>query len=699
MPAPDMSGALSLILPMAGRDGCDAFRGLETAQGETLIHRAMRSFTPFLDRIAKVYCVVLREQEAQFDVTRRLADELSDVAFEVVVLDAPTTGPAETVAVAIAQAGITGRTIVCDIDHRLDVAPLFEAMDDADTIVSLWPLAGEDLKRWSVACLGGNGQIMAVADRRLPGAAGFFHGVIGCYFFRDAGAVARACRDAGFARFSQYFNHLAEAGNRAHGVRLDAAEFFGDAERIRALENGEPQGTIFCDIDGTLIRHEDKPDYSRLPEVLPGSREKLQAWIDQGYHVVLCTARKAQDEAKLAQALRDLAIPHHRLITGLSSGTRIVINDRKPHAIFTAQAGSLEIARDAGIAALDLGARRKPSVLRRFEGGSFAETLLLEEGGKPFVRKRVAKDGNLAVGYHRLRDQFRTLERFALMDAALVPALHGEENNSHEYFYDMEFVSGYAPLSECAPTAQAAGMEQLLDRFDAHLYCRRSKNPGVAEDWLLRHFEAKITPKIASLRSNARLAPLLVGEGAAIDGVWHPSLEKLLADLRESGALAHFVPQFLSLVHGDLTFQNILLSPEGDLKVIDMEAQDGLEAVELDMGKIFQSTHSGYDHWSRLSVNLCEQSADGVRLLHAPAAPDEIVFAPVRRRWSHILGCSEEAVEMKGGFYLGLHLARMVPFRLRQSEDQAVYALANALVHLNHAAVQARGRHTRRVAA
>lgn len=686
-----MSGRLSLILPMAGRDGSDGFRGFETAQGESLIHRAMRSFAPYRERIAKVTCIILREQEEKFGVSARLADELDGFDFDVVLLDAPTRGPAETVATAILQAQITGAAIVCDIDHRLDVAPLFDVIDQtAETLVSLWPLAGEDLKRWSVACVGGNGEIAAVADRRLPAAAGFFQGVIGCYYLRDAVIVAEACRDGGFARFSEYFNHLAATGRRARGVRLEAAEFFGDAERIRQLENGEPQGTIFCDIDGTLIRHEDKPDYSRLPEVLPGSREKLQAWIDQGYHVVLCTARKTKDEARIAEMLKALGIPHHRLITGLSSGTRIVINDRKPHAIFTAQAGSLEIARDAGIGALDLGAKRRPTVLRRFEGGSFAETLLLEENGRTFVRKRVAKDGNLAVGYHRLRDQFRTLERFALMDAALVPALHGEENNSHEYFYDMEFVSGFAPLSECAPAAQAAGIEQLLDRFDAHLYCRRSRNPGVAEDWLSRHFEAKITTKIAALRGNARLAPLLVGEGAAIDGVWHPSLEKLLADLRDSDTLQHFVPQFLSLVHGDLTFQNMLLSPDGALKVIDMEAQDGLEAVELDMGKIFQSTHSGYDHWSRLSVNLCDQTADGVRLLHTPAAPDETVFAPVRRRWSAILGCSEDAVVMKGGFYLGLHLARMVPFRLRQSEDQAVYALANALVHLNRAVTQAR---------
>jgi len=71
----------------------------------------------------------------------------------------------------------------------------------------------------------------------------------------------------------------------------------------------------------------------------------------------------------------------------------------------------------------------------------------------------------------------------------------------------------------------------------------------------------------------------------------------------------------------------------------------------------------------------------------------------VRRRWAAILGCDEDAAAMKGAFYLGLHLARMAPFRLRQSEDQAVYALANALVQLQRAAALAGRPGVRRVAA
>jgi hypothetical protein len=34
---------------------------------------------------------------------------------------------------------------------------------------------------------------------------------------------------------------------------------------------------------------------------------------------------------------------------------------------------------------------------------------------------------------------------------------------------------------------------------------------------------------------------------------------------------------------------------------------------------------------------------------------------------------------VKGWFYMGLHLLRMVPFRLKVSEEQALYALANGI--------------------
>ena len=103
---------------------------------------------------------------------------------------------------------------------------------------------------------------------------------------------------------------------------------------------------VIFDIDGTLIRHQDRPDYSRLPELLPGSREKLCAWVVSGYRIVLCTARSTADRARLAAMLTALEIPYHDLICGLPGGMRVLINDRKPQAMFAAQA--LSVNRELG---------------------------------------------------------------------------------------------------------------------------------------------------------------------------------------------------------------------------------------------------------------------------------------------------------------------------------------------------------------
>jgi len=45
--------------------------------------------------------------------------------------------------------------------------------------------------------------------------------------------------------------------------------------------------TIFCDIDGTLIRQVafNELDENQF-EVLPGAREKFREWITAGHHIV-----------------------------------------------------------------------------------------------------------------------------------------------------------------------------------------------------------------------------------------------------------------------------------------------------------------------------------------------------------------------------------------------------------------------------
>jgi hypothetical protein len=135
-------------------------------------------------------------------------------------------------------------------------------------------------------------------------------------------------------------------------------------------------------------------------------------------------------------------------------------------------------------------------------------------------------------------------------------------------------------------------------------------------------------------------------------------------------------------VHGDLTFENVMVDRDCAIKFIDMESQESFEAPELDLGKMFQSTHSRYEEWSKLGGPLCNADKSGLRLAFSPKTADADLCDLVQRRWSTILGCSREAVLLKGRFYLGLHLVRMVPFRMKQSMDQAQYALATALQYI-----------------
>jgi len=685
-----MSSKLSVVFPIGERYQQAEFRHFALVAGEPMIHRAWRSFAPYLHLIDKFYFFVLSEDEKSFNVSRRLKELFGDTAYQVVCLDYPTDGPAETVARGVAQCELKGPAIVCDADHWLDPRPLLQAIAAEPEIacqVCVWPIKGEDLRRWSVASVSKHDRVREVAERQLPASSGSFYGVVGCYHFREIERIAMRCLTFGLTRFSQLFNLAIRNGEEIAVARLHAAEFFGDAERIRDLETQREtfRGTVFCDIDGTIVAHEDKPSYTALPRILPGSREKLARWIADGYCVILCTARSSAEEPMLVAALRRLDIPFHRISTGLPSGPRVVINDRKPDAMFTSQALSLEIARNEGIGHLELPHSEAPTPLQRFEGGSFAETLLLDVGGKKVVRKRASKRANLATGYTRLKNQYRTLMRFSQICPELTPKLFSEVDNFHEYFYDMEFLSSSVPLNESAPDELTESLSALLERFNRYVYCHQNRYRPLAQEWLQKHLEDKIFTKIDALSANERLRPLLVGDSIEIDGVNYPSVQGLLNRITGKTAFNAFVPEFLSIVHGDLTFQNIMRDAGGEVKVIDMESTDSPDAVELDLGKLLQSIYSQYDTWSLAKYDLCKVEGEArIALNFAPKEPDQDLLACVQAQWSDILGCSRDLVELKGSFFLGLHLLRMIPFRLKVSEDQAVYAAATAIQWLNH---------------
>jgi hypothetical protein len=107
--------------------------------------------------------------------------------------------------------------------------------------------------------------------------------------------------------------------------------------------------TIFCDIDGTLIYHQDAVLTARTdhkPIVLDGTKEKLSEWDKKGYRIILTTGRKESMREVTIKQLSELGIFYDQLIMGIGGGPRVLINDTKDWEI---TATAIVVKRNEGI--------------------------------------------------------------------------------------------------------------------------------------------------------------------------------------------------------------------------------------------------------------------------------------------------------------------------------------------------------------
>jgi mannose-6-phosphate isomerase-like protein (cupin superfamily) len=115
--------------------------------------------------------------------------------------------------------------------------------------------------------------------------------------------------------------------------------------------------TIFCDIDGTLLEHmgditKNHSSSSRLPNV----SETIKQWDRLNYTIILTTGRKESTREITQKQLLEAGIVYHHLIMNLPNGSRVVINDRKPHGVQNT-AYAVNLVRNQGLEHVDLSSK------------------------------------------------------------------------------------------------------------------------------------------------------------------------------------------------------------------------------------------------------------------------------------------------------------------------------------------------------
>ena len=675
----------SLIFPMAGKSSRFdyKFKPFIKISDLTFIELAFLYFEKWKKYISTIYFIITKEQELKFNVSEYLNKSFKNFNFKIIILDKETKGPYETISKAIHQEEIKGSIFTCDCDHCINIYPMMdtifskEKQFDSDILIPIWNLENEDKKSWSKIYLDNENNILDISEKNLLDISNKYYGIIGCIFFKDTK----------YFKLDKDYENISEMlKNNIKNLKIQTeliyeAEFFGDPIRLKkTIDNRRNKKSIFCDIDGVLIQHEAKPSYKLENTILlENVLTKLREW-KKSSKIILTTARSNKYKYKLEEIFKKLKVPYDDLICGLPSGQRILINDIKPSMPFVMQAISINLDRNIGIKDIHISKKENENVVNIFKGNSFSKTILVEKNNKYFVRKYILKKKGLERHYKKLKRQSFDLQRFNCYYNNICPKILKEFDNDYFYYFDIEYLKNYKTINLC--TNHTEIILKLIDILSNNVYNIKKINTN--KNWLKEYFDTKINIKKYELLDET-IKKLINLDKITINGLEYIGLKKLLEK-----DYTYLSSKYLSPIHGDLTFENILYNEETkDLKLIDMDGSNFIDAVELDFGKLLQSYISKYEVWAN-SKNIIKkldlenrilETSEFINVENADKQIDKILANNV---WCNIFHEKDkEIIKKKGYLYLSTHLLRMIPYRYKVSLEQTIYTIREAIVWLN----------------
>lgn len=215
------------------------------AGGRTLFEHSLFSLP--LELSARIFFIALREHERDFRlgdfIAKKLEGSPASRNWELVLLDSPTRGQAETVLAVKDFVPPAGQLAIYNIDTCFSSPALAATLADPaarrDGVIGAFKLAGKDAK-WSFARTGPEGAVAETAEKvQISDNAltGFYHFSRAADFFETAGEAVSAGRlTRGEFYVAPLYNRLIAAGRRF--VLDTAAELvpLGTPEDVKAFE-------------------------------------------------------------------------------------------------------------------------------------------------------------------------------------------------------------------------------------------------------------------------------------------------------------------------------------------------------------------------------------------------------------------------------------------------------------------------------
>jgi len=324
-----MEKQMNIIILAAGQSSrfpnCRPKYLLTAYDHRLMIEHCIKCFDEVQD--PKITIVILREHCKEYQADVFLAEALPNI--NVLILEEPTNGPTETTQLAISMLNITGPVYVKDCDTFIKFEkPVTEcngvAVGRLNDYPNLYNVTGKSYVKADT-----NGIISSVIEKQVV--SNLFS--VGGYQFRDADAFLQTAdkllkNSTQEIYLSNVIDSMIADGEIFEVVHTTDFKDVGTIEDWIMFNRQHP--VLFVDIDGVLVRNQSrygKNKFGTTPEVLHSNVQTLLEQQTQGAQFIFTTARPSEYDVQTHAVLLDLGFTDYRLISGINTTNRILIND------------------------------------------------------------------------------------------------------------------------------------------------------------------------------------------------------------------------------------------------------------------------------------------------------------------------------------------------------------------------------------
>jgi choline kinase len=667
--------------------------------------------------------VFLKSDVEQFNL-KEISTKTFGEEVKIVILEELTSGPAETVKLAIDKLMaekflILGEPIIindCDHHFRSDsMSRIFQENSTVQEQIIIFESEKdhEDIS-WSFVKRD-SGSVVGIIEKPTVenrGGIDVSLGIIGVYYFPRVSRFLDLFDDA-ISNSTKNEIYISNLINCAITRRIDhdvvVSKIFdfvplGSLSQItKALAGNqlfqrfkEPP-TIFFDLDGTLVEHDASEslgsgNYGKLKFLSVSTVLELNRLYAAGNKIILATARLESSRHLLESELNEKGVMYDQLIMGISGGARILVNDTKPSLPGFLTAWGINTSRNecsidqVGSLVTKI---RNLKLVHEFPNESGESTVLLESDGKRFVRK-ISQSTDTSKELIEYQASWLKVVKEFLPD--MVPRIIDLEvgKQKESAYYDMDYIANLSPLGEYIFSSDVNESRQIIDQLVSGLqtiYTKFASRQTRDMSDVIEIVNEKAIPGIEKGLNSLNFNLDMVELPLSVNG--EPVLN-VLKDVKkylnkENIVLMKMLRSeafFPTLIHGDPTLSNIMMGDNKNIYLLDPIGtrvcpqfnyfKEGLGRSNpiYDHSRIRLSLVDEYERWSSDIIMSGSGPTNKITFSKSIAARD--LYEYFDTNWSISNPTSDSRV--KDIIYFTT-LARILPYKARGKEKEAFYIL------------------------